>query len=38
MDNLEEMHRFLERYSLSRLNKKEIENVSRQITSTETVI
>jgi len=38
MDNLEEMHRYLERYSLSRLNKEEIENVSRRITSTETVI
>ena len=38
MDNLEEMHRFLERYSLSRLNMEEIENMSRWITSTETVI
>ena len=38
MDNLEDKHRFLERYSLSRLNKEEIENVSRWITSTERVI
>ena len=35
MDNLEEMDRFLERYSLPRLNQEEIENMSRQITSNE---
>ena len=33
MDNLEEMNKFLETYNLSRLNKKEIENVKRVITS-----
>ena len=36
MDNLEEMDKFLERYSLQRLNQKEIENMNRPITSTET--
>ena len=35
MDNLEEMGKFLERYSLSRLNQEEIENMNRQIISTE---
>ena len=35
MDNLEEMDKFLERYSLPRLNKEEIENMKRPITSTE---
>ena len=40
MDNLEEMHKFLERYNLPRLNQEEIENMNRPITSTdiETVI
>ena len=36
MDNLEEMDRFLQRYNLPRLNHEEIENMNRQITSTET--
>ena len=36
MYNLEEMGKFSERYSLSRLNQKEIENMNRPITSTET--
>ena len=35
MDNLEEMHKFLVRYSLPRLNQEEIENMNRPITSTE---
>ena len=35
MDNLEEMDKFLERYNLPRLNKEEIENMNRPITSTE---
>ena len=35
MDNLEEMDKFLERYNLPRLNQEEIENMKRQITSTE---
>ena len=35
MDNLEEMDKFLERYSLPRLNQKEMENMNRPITSTE---
>ena len=38
MDNLEEMDKFLERYNLPRLNKEEIENMIRPITSTESVI
>ena len=40
MDNLEEMNKFLERYSLLRLNQEELENMNRIITSieTETVI
>ena len=33
MDNLEEMDKFLERYSLTRLNQEETENVNRPITS-----
>ena len=35
MDNLEEMDRFLEMHNLLRLNRKEIENMNRPITSTE---
>ena len=35
MDNLEEMDKFLERYSFPRLNQKEVENMNRPITSTE---
>ena len=35
MDNLEEMNKFLERYTLPRQNQEEIENMSRPITSTE---
>ena len=35
MDNLEEMDKFLERYSLPRLNQEEIENMSRPIMRTE---
>ena len=35
MDNLEEMGKFLDRYSLPRLNQEEIENMNRQITSSE---
>ena len=35
MDNLEEMEKFLERYSLPRLNQEEIENMNRPIISTE---
>ena len=35
MDKLEEMHKFLERYNLPRLNQEEIENMDRPITSTE---
>ena len=34
MDNLEEMDKFLERYTLPRLNQEEIENMNRPITST----
>ena len=39
-DNWEEMDKFLESYSLPRLNQEEIENMNRPITSTiiETVI
>ena len=33
MDNLEEMDKLLETYNLPRLNQKEIENMSRMITS-----
>ena len=35
MYNLEEMDKFLEKYNLPRLNEKEIENMSRPITSSE---
>ena len=35
MDNLEETDNFLERYSLTRLNQEETENVNRPITSDE---
>ena len=35
MDNLEEMDKFLEMYSLLRLNQEEMENVNSPITSTE---
>ena len=35
MDNFEEMDKFLERYSLQRLNQEETENMNRRITSTE---
>ena len=34
-DNLEEMLKFLEKYSLPRLNQDEIEKISRPITNTE---
>ena len=35
MDNLEEMDRFLEKFSLTRLNQEEIEIMNNTITSTE---
>jgi len=35
MDNLEEMDRFLEKFSLPRLNKEEIESMNKPITGTE---
>ena len=35
MDNLEEMEKFVEKHNLPRLNQEEIENINRQITSTE---
>ena len=35
MDNLEEINKFLEKHNLPRLNKEEIENMNRLITSTE---
>ena len=35
MDNLEEMHKFLERYNLPILNQEETENINRSITSNE---
>ena len=35
MDNLEEMHKFLEMHNLPRLNQEETENINRPITSTE---
>jgi len=38
MDNIEELDKFLERYSFQRLNQEEIENMNRPIESTETVI
>ena len=34
MDNLEEMHKFLEKHKLLRLKQEEIENKNRPITST----
>ena len=34
-DNLEEMDKFLEKYSLPRLNQEETENMNRPVTSTE---
>ena len=36
MDNLEEMDKFLEQYSLPKLNQEEIENLNRRIASMET--
>ena len=36
MDNLEETDKFLEKYNFPKLNQKEIENLNRLITSTET--
>ena len=35
MDNLEEMDKLLERYTLPRLNQEETENMTRPITNTE---
>ena len=35
MDNLEEMDKFLEKYNFPKLNKEEIEDLNRSITSTE---
>ena len=35
MDQLEEMHKFLEKYNYPKLNQEEIENLNRCITSTE---
>ena len=35
MDNLEEMDKFLEKYSFAKLNQEEIENLSRHTTGTE---
>ena len=35
MDNLEEMHEFLEKYNLPKLSQEEIENLNRPITSIE---
>ena len=35
MNNLEEMDKFLETYSLPRLNQEETENLNRQITTNE---
>ena len=35
MDNVEEMDKFLEKYNFPKLNKEEIENLNRPITSTE---
>ena len=35
MDNLEEMHKFLEKHNLPTLNQEEIEIMKRQITSNE---
>ena len=35
MDNLEDMNKFLEKWTLPRQNQEEIENMKRPITSTE---
>ena len=35
MDNVEEMDKFLEKYSFPKLNQEEIENLNRPITSME---
>ena len=35
MDNVEEMDKFLEKYTFPKLNQEEIENLNRPITSTE---
>ena len=35
VNNLKEMDKFLERYSLPRLNQEKIENINRPITNTE---
>ena len=35
MDNLEKMDKFLEKHNLLRLDQEEIENINRQITSSE---
>ena len=35
MDNLEEMHEFLEKYNLPKRNQEEIENLNKPITSSE---
>ena len=35
MDNLEEMHKFLEKYNFPKLNQEEIEDLNRPITSIE---
>ena len=35
MDNLEEMHKFLEKYNFPKLNQEKIENLNTPITSTE---
>ena len=35
MDSVEEMDKFLEKHNVPRLNQEEIENMNRQITSTE---
>ena len=35
MDNLEEMHEFLEKYNFPKLNQEEIENLNRLITKKE---
>ena len=35
MGNLEEMHKFLEKYNFLKLNQEEIENLNRPITSME---
>ena len=37
MDNLQEMHKFLEKHNILRLNQEEIENMNRPITCTEIV-